>query len=474
MSKTKTSYEILLSCPGDLNDQIDIVRRCINRFNETVGRQNNVVLELKHWSTSSYPKSGQSGQETLNQEFVEDCDAAIAIFWSRFGTPTDEYGSGTEEEIQIMLDSHKQVFMYFCTKNLPYNSDLAEVKKIRDYKERYEKNKSGLYRCYDSDLTFEMSLSQDLMKWFIDLHKNEVLSVSKKNEDMNVDVVYANKNMSSKFDPLKFNFDIETMRTSAQSLINEIKSITLPQPLQKTSYIEENVCVSEEEKERICGYDSSISEIGGDFFNLGNLQINMLSDELVGKNNEKEKYKKIKDLVNLIANMEYCNQLLESIGDMNKTTLAVYNQSGIELQNVTIKMKINRTELFDYQKKFPVPNDELSASHVSKALIENIFSNFTQTRFYNPERMMLSVDAPVLSQKKHFERTINRIFCYDYIVHDDVVQLSLTMKFIKNNEKICFPTPLFFVKKDNYALINYEIICDNFESVKQGDISLNS
>lgn len=42
MSKTKTSYEILLSCPGDLNDQIDIVRRCINRFNETVGRQNNV------------------------------------------------------------------------------------------------------------------------------------------------------------------------------------------------------------------------------------------------------------------------------------------------------------------------------------------------------------------------------------------------------------------------------------------------
>ena len=25
------------------------------------------------------------------------------MFWTRFGTPTDEYGSGTEEEIEIML-----------------------------------------------------------------------------------------------------------------------------------------------------------------------------------------------------------------------------------------------------------------------------------------------------------------------------------------------------------------------------------
>jgi len=57
MPKNKTSFDILLSCPGDLNDQIDIVRRCVNRFNETIGRQNNVVLELKHWSTSSYPHS---------------------------------------------------------------------------------------------------------------------------------------------------------------------------------------------------------------------------------------------------------------------------------------------------------------------------------------------------------------------------------------------------------------------------------
>ena len=34
---------------------------------------------------------------------MRDCDAAVAIFWTKFGTPTDKYGSGTEEEIEEML-----------------------------------------------------------------------------------------------------------------------------------------------------------------------------------------------------------------------------------------------------------------------------------------------------------------------------------------------------------------------------------
>jgi len=35
------------------------------------------------------------------------------IFGTRFSTPTDEYGSGTEEEIQEMLEAGKQVIMCF-------------------------------------------------------------------------------------------------------------------------------------------------------------------------------------------------------------------------------------------------------------------------------------------------------------------------------------------------------------------------
>ena len=48
----------------------------------------------------------------MNEQFVNKCDAAVAIFWTGFGSPTDEYDSETEEEIEIMLQSGKQVLPY--------------------------------------------------------------------------------------------------------------------------------------------------------------------------------------------------------------------------------------------------------------------------------------------------------------------------------------------------------------------------
>lgn len=99
MPRQTITYDVLFSCPGDVVDQIDLVRDAVNSFNETVGLDNNVVLMLRHWSTSSYAESGKGGQESINDQFVKYCDVVIAIFGDRFGTPTDKYQSGTEEEI---------------------------------------------------------------------------------------------------------------------------------------------------------------------------------------------------------------------------------------------------------------------------------------------------------------------------------------------------------------------------------------
>lgn len=105
-----TAYDLLISCPGDVNQFIDIIRECVDNFNRVYGNINNMEIVTKHWSTDSYPQSGDKPQELLNKQFVRECDAAVAIFWTKFGTPTDKYGSGTEEEIEEMLSSNKQVF----------------------------------------------------------------------------------------------------------------------------------------------------------------------------------------------------------------------------------------------------------------------------------------------------------------------------------------------------------------------------
>ena len=139
-----TAYDLLISCPGDVEKYIEVVKECLEGFNTVIGRINNAEIVGRHWSTDSYAQSGDKPQELLNQQFVRDCDAAVAIFWTRFGTPTDKYGSGTEEEIEEMLSANKQVFMYFVDEPIPMSGvDLEQYKKVQGFREKYKDK--GIY-----------------------------------------------------------------------------------------------------------------------------------------------------------------------------------------------------------------------------------------------------------------------------------------------------------------------------------------
>ena len=95
-----TVYDLLLSCPGDVLDLKETINDCVKSFNASIGEANNVRVELKHWSTDSFSQSGDKPQNILNRQFVEDCDLCVALLGIRFGTPTDNFDSGTEEEIE--------------------------------------------------------------------------------------------------------------------------------------------------------------------------------------------------------------------------------------------------------------------------------------------------------------------------------------------------------------------------------------
>lgn len=111
MAQSVTLYNLLISCPGDVRDEVTLIEAAVDEFNELYADPLGITIKTRHWSKSSYAQSGGKPQALLNEQFVNKCDAAVAIFWTKFGSPTDEYGSGTEEEIEIMLQSGKQVFM---------------------------------------------------------------------------------------------------------------------------------------------------------------------------------------------------------------------------------------------------------------------------------------------------------------------------------------------------------------------------
>ena len=148
MPKNIIQYNLLISCPDDVHEKIEAIEKAIRKFNSHFSDVLDISLSTKHCSKDSYPQSGGKPQELLNERF-KDCDACIAIFWTKFGTPTDKYVSETEEEIENMLFSGKQVFMYFSEKSIPHSKrNNTEFEKIDAFKEKYRNR--GLYATFRS------------------------------------------------------------------------------------------------------------------------------------------------------------------------------------------------------------------------------------------------------------------------------------------------------------------------------------
>lgn len=142
-------YDLLISCPSDVAEYVDMLEKEVIHFNNCFGRSHNIIVRTRHWSKDSYSEFGNSPQKLLNKQIVDSSDMALGIFWTRFGTPTENYGSGTEEEIERMLNNKKQVFLYFLDKPIsPSEFDTKQYKKIQMFKDKH-KNEGVFFNVPD-------------------------------------------------------------------------------------------------------------------------------------------------------------------------------------------------------------------------------------------------------------------------------------------------------------------------------------
>ena len=165
MAKSVIRYDLLISCPGDVTNEITLINKAVEEFNSLYSDVLGIVIQTRHWSKDSYPQSGGRPQTLLNEQFVKSCDAAVAVFWTRFGTPTDKYGSGTEEEIEIMLAGGKQVFLYFSDKPVtPSQYKPEEYARVKAFQEKHKAD--ILYGTYESDEEFYKKILCPLVSAF--------------------------------------------------------------------------------------------------------------------------------------------------------------------------------------------------------------------------------------------------------------------------------------------------------------------
>ena len=356
MAQNVVLYNLLISCPGDVQGEVKLIEDAVGEFNELYTKPLGITIQTRHWSKSSYAQSGGKPQALLNEQFVSECDAAVAIFWTRFGTPTDEYGSGTEEEIEIMLQSGKQVFMYFSDKSCPPSQvDDEGYKRVRAFREKYKDK--GVYFTYSTDEEFRKLFLAHLSMYFLSDKRVKDIA-SERCSDLKLLGIDENGKLSEDVSIYQFrpntNITMEEYMDSIRAIYQEIAGIKVGR---RTSipaglFLYQPADINEEEKEFITSMAKILElELPEDFFDLGNLSKNPLSSDfltgprLEGSADEIRKYEKIQELQETISDALKWARVEEAFSDKRCIKLAIQNCGKAIDEDVEITVEIPQKSL---------------------------------------------------------------------------------------------------------------------------------
>lgn len=150
-------YYFLISCPSDVENDINIVFEIIDEVNRSVGEENLIYIIPLYWKKDAIPAAGKSAQTIINVQLLDEADGVIALFWTKFGTPTDKYGSGTEEEIAKAIEKNKDVILLCSNRKVSMKEvNYEQYSKVEDFKTTYK----GLFAsyCTDNDLKEQLRI----------------------------------------------------------------------------------------------------------------------------------------------------------------------------------------------------------------------------------------------------------------------------------------------------------------------------
>jgi len=169
---------ILIASPSDVAIERTIASRVIQNWNVTNSRGRGVVLLPVMWETHFFPTYGQRPQQSLNEQFVDDCDLALGIFWSRLGSSTGDHESGTVEEIERLASLGKPVMLYFSSVPIePEKIETEQLNRLRAFRDRI--SGTALLSTYSEHAEFAETLARQL-----DLQITTVLSaIQNRNHD---------------------------------------------------------------------------------------------------------------------------------------------------------------------------------------------------------------------------------------------------------------------------------------------------
>lgn len=161
MSYAAKVFNVMIASPGDVASERSIIRDVIYEWNAVHSKSRNIVLLPIGWDSHSSPEMGKAPQEIINNQVLDKCDMLVGVFWTRIGTATEDYASGTVEEIEKQITSDKPVMIYFSSQPVALDSvDSKQVEELKKFKDSCKPR--GLYQSYDSHSDFRQKFNLHL------------------------------------------------------------------------------------------------------------------------------------------------------------------------------------------------------------------------------------------------------------------------------------------------------------------------
>lgn len=154
MSYDAKVFNVMIASPGDVASERTIIRDVVYEWNAVHSKSRDIVLLPVGWETHSSPEMGDTAQNIINNQVLGKCDLLVGVFWTRIGTPTTEYASGTVEEIERHIGLNRPAMLYFSSQ--PVVMDTVEPEQASQLKAFKDSCRSrGLYESYDSLSSFK-------------------------------------------------------------------------------------------------------------------------------------------------------------------------------------------------------------------------------------------------------------------------------------------------------------------------------
>ena len=172
--KSAGIISVFIASPSDVEAERKIVRRvCENLNKDPLVKEKQILLNPVGWE--DVVSSAGRPQDTINL-LVKNCDVFVCILHKKYGTPTGNSGSGTEEEFLNAYGDWKntrkpKVLFYFKKAEVSSTADLKDLQlqKVFELKEKIQKDELLLYGNFATPVDFETILSDHLKKLISEL-----------------------------------------------------------------------------------------------------------------------------------------------------------------------------------------------------------------------------------------------------------------------------------------------------------------